>query len=229
MEWNVKRAETEIGGFSNPAKMPCKSWSTPASKCILGAKLQQVKGSTCSGCYAMKGCYTFKSTVNATQRRFERITEALNDSKSAERFISAFAFALNFRSKRTPYFRWHDAGDLQSAEHLRIICAIAARTPGVAHWLPTREAGIVREFLNHGGYIPHNMVVRLSTPMVDGVPTGILQGLAISHPRVALSGVHSPEENPAFGESCIAYTQDGECRDCRACWDPQRDISYPKH
>ena len=53
----IKEAKEITGGLSKPSKMPGPAYNLPASQCITGAKLVNVKGSTCSGCYALKGNY----------------------------------------------------------------------------------------------------------------------------------------------------------------------------
>ena len=42
------------GSLSKPSKMPGWSIGLPAKECKTGAKLQQVKGSVCFDCYALK-------------------------------------------------------------------------------------------------------------------------------------------------------------------------------
>jgi hypothetical protein len=33
-----------------------------------------------------------------------------------------------------------------------------------------------------------------------------------------------------YGKQCIAYKQDNECKDCRACWDTKiKNVSYKQH
>ena len=49
-----------VGGLSKPSKMPGWAYGIPAAECKTGKKLQNVEGSTCYGCYALKGCYVFK-------------------------------------------------------------------------------------------------------------------------------------------------------------------------
>ena len=44
-------------------KMPCPTYNTPAKLCKTGSKLRKIKGSTCNGCYAMKGNYLFPSVA----------------------------------------------------------------------------------------------------------------------------------------------------------------------
>ena len=54
-----KEATLITGGLSKPSKMPGPSFNLPAVACITGSKLVKVAGSTCSGCYALKGRYRF--------------------------------------------------------------------------------------------------------------------------------------------------------------------------
>jgi hypothetical protein len=109
-----------------------------------------------------------------------------------------------------------------------LICAIAERTPGVEHWLPTREAGTVRQYVANGGHIPNNLTVRLSIPRINGRVAPAFHKLA-EHPRVRLSGVHATDTPEPGFTCCPAYQNDGACGDCRACWDPSVDVSYPLH
>ena len=57
-----KEANEIVGGLSSPGKMPCPSINLPAVACVTGAKLAQVPGTTCHGCYALKGRSNFKYT-----------------------------------------------------------------------------------------------------------------------------------------------------------------------
>jgi hypothetical protein len=58
-----------VGGLSKPSKMPGWAYGIPAAECKTGKKLQNVEGSTCYGCYALKGCYVFKVVQEAQYRR----------------------------------------------------------------------------------------------------------------------------------------------------------------
>ena len=44
-----------VGGLSNPSKMPCHSWSTPAKYCKTGKKLALVSGSTMMSLFTIMG------------------------------------------------------------------------------------------------------------------------------------------------------------------------------
>lgn len=202
-----------VGGLSAPSKMPCFGYSTPAAACVTGSKLRPVTGSTCSGCYAMKGRYTFGNVRSALERRLQ----ALEDP----RWTLAMAELID--AAGLPFFRWHDSGDLQSVDHLANIVAIAAATPGVQHWLPTREVRTVRDFLATGGEIPANLTVRISAHMVDHVPPRAPLGLPFST-------VHTDAGQVAGAAVCGAAQRGGQCGDCRACWSPDvAHVSYHIH
>jgi hypothetical protein len=62
-----------VGGLSKPSKMPGWAYGIPAKECKTGKKLQNVEGSTCYGCYALKGCYVFKVVQEAQYRRLGSI------------------------------------------------------------------------------------------------------------------------------------------------------------
>lgn len=216
----TKREANQItGGLSNPDKMPGYAWGIPAKLCKTGSKLRKVEGSTCQVCYALKGRNNFPSVQAAQYRRFERLAEALASSEGKALFVEAFSKLLH----GCQWFRWMDTGDLQSVEHLELICEIAEQTPSTAHWLPTREYKIVSDYLKAGGQIPDNITIRLSAHMIDGPRP---ENLALKHPALTVSGV-SEEISTCHAQNS---SPNGSCDTCRACWD--RAISfviYRKH
>lgn len=235
-----------IGGLSNPSKMPCHSWSTPAELCPVGSLLRDVEGSTCKGCYALKGTYVFPVVRLAMARRMEALNHALTVPAFYREFAHAFARVLNAKAENTArrvsrggkitndgsHFRWHDSGDIQSVAHLELIVLIADLTPLVMHWLPTREAAIVKQYQKaHPEGFPSNLTVRMSLQMVNQRPPKAVLDMGLP-----ISGVHDTTA-PEFGadcevvqKACSAYSNNGECGECRACWLPSEPfISYPKH
>ena len=191
-----------VGGLSKPSKMPGWAYGLPAAECKTGGKLKLIFNSTCSGCYADKGCYVFPVVQAAQYRRLESIKH--------KDWVRAMVALIN--SKKSKWFRWHDSGDVQDEAHLQKIFTVARLTPDTKHWLPTREAW-VKPFINQA---PDNLVVRFSMPMID-------QAAAESWPNT--STVVSGE-----GRTCPAPDQDNECKDCRACWDKSiHNIAYGKH
>ena len=132
----IEKAKEITGSLSKPSKMPGHAYGLPAKECKTGGKLQKVKGSTCYGCYALKGCYVFKVVQDAQYKRLKAIRHPL--------WVRAMAMQIN--SKKTKFFRWHDSGDIQDLKHLAKIFEVAKRSPDVQHWLPTREEWTVKIF-----------------------------------------------------------------------------------
>ena len=197
-----KEANIIVGGLSAPGKMPCPSINLPATACNVGAKLAKVPGTTCHGCYALKGRYRFKSTKIAMARRLA----ALQDS----RWIRAMVVLMENRK----FFRWHDSGDIQSAWHLARILEVCKQTPNTKHWLPTRESGLLK-FLDPE-VIPKNLIIRLSATKVNGA--------------AGKSWPWTSTVTDGKDKTCPAPDQGGKCKSCRNCWDGSiKNVQYAKH
>jgi len=206
MSMKVSEARQLVGGLSNTSKIPGKSTGLPAQACKVGGKLRKVKGSTCEKCYAYdRGMYGFPIVKAAQARRLAAITD--------EGWAVNMARAIN----KGKLFRWHDSGDIQSAEHYQKIIEVARLTPDCQHWLPTREAQIVASYK---GELPDNLVVRVSAPMVDGPAPKRFANTSTVHANTI----------PVNSHVCPAPKQDNTCGDCRACWDKSvPNISYHQH
>lgn len=219
----TKKTAVEItGGLSEPSKMPGKSYGLPVIACHTGYRMAQVPGSTCADCYATKNFYlVYHKTVEPVQHaRLAAVELALASPEYREAFIRAMSVLIG----SDKYFRWHDAGDLQSWRHLELIADVARAIPTCRFWLPTREPGMVREFLEHGGSIPDNLIIRISALFIDQpakLPASLqnVRGIDVSH-------VHR-QAAPA-ARVCPAPDQGNACQDCRACWNPGA-VSYRAH
>lgn len=201
--------------LSKAAKMPCRSWSLQALDTCPGSKAKD--GSlveVCQGCYATQGNYRFSNVKAPREHNRE-------DWKRPE-WVDDMVSELD--SDR--YFRWFDSGDMYDLRLARKILEVMQRTPWVKHWLPTRMhkfekfRGIIAEMnrLSH-------VVVRLSGDNIirsgDTIPTTIEAPISVvvSSPSVAGNAT-----------VCEAYTRDGKCGNCRACWDKDNAIiAYPVH
>jgi uncharacterized protein CbrC (UPF0167 family) len=214
-----KDAIAATGGLTQTTKMPCKSWSIPVAACQTGWRLAQIPGTICSKCYADKGNYAkYHATIEPAQHaRLAALDEP-------DLWIGGMTALISF----DPYFRWLDAGDIQSLLHLEMIAEVCRRTPRTKHWLPTREYGIVKEFVAKHGVdgVPPNLVIRLSAMYIDK-PVTIPKSLK-SIRGIATSNVHSKHTTPT-GERCPAPTQKGQCLSCRTCWTPDTVVSYEQH
>ena len=198
----VKDALKITDSFTKTSKMPGLSYSLPAWACQTGSKLRLVPTSPCFGCYALKGNYTRYPAIKAAQyRRLDAIKNPL--------WVEAMATKI----KRQKWFRWHDAGDLQSSEHMAKIIEVCKLTPEVKHWMPTREAW-TKDYIVEA---PDNLVVRFSMPMVDQAATD-------SWPNT------STVSTKKIDVTCPAPLQGNQCKDCRACWDKSvSNVCYGEH
>lgn len=212
-----------IGGLSNPSKMPWWAWSIDARECRTGSKLRKIENSVCSKCYACKGFYVFKAPRNAMARRLEALKHP--------QFVEAFILTLNtlYRRGKKTYlvdgqqvkenrFRWHDSGDIQGVDHFRMICEIAAGTPEILHYLPTKEPGYVAQFVKKGT-IPDNLFVKISNPVIGQDFKKAPSGLPYSTVDV---------EGPHLFQCPALRFQGNKCLDCKACW-TTANINYPVH
>ena len=186
--------------MTRTSKMPGLSYSLPAWECQTGSKLRKVEGTPCFGCYALKGNYIRYPAIKKAQ--YYRLASLKHDS---------WVTAMVAQVKRQKLFRWHDAGDVQSHEHMNKILEVCRQTPLPRHWLPTQE----RRYLPRGAMVPNNLTIRLSGSKIDGPPPS-----AWSH----TSSVVTKDA------SCPAPAQGGKCLTCRNCWNKDiKNISYGKH
>ena len=153
---NKKEASKITGGLSAPGKMPEGSYNLPARACQTGAKLREIPGTPCWGCYAFKGRYNFPNVKDALSRRLK----SLGDPQ----WVRAMVVLI----KGKKHFRWHDSGDLQGPEHLKNIFEVCKLTPETQHWLPTQERKLL-QFLDPD-IIPPNLIIRLSNAKNDTMP-----------------------------------------------------------
>jgi hypothetical protein len=194
-------AEKITGGLSAPGKMPEGSYNLPASMCQTGAKLREIPGTPCHGCYAFNGRYNFPNVKDALTRRLESLTHP------------QWVEAMGVLVKGKKFFRWHDSGDLQSVQHLINIMEVCKLTPATQHWLPTQE----RKYLPLGSY-PKNLIIRLSNAKNNTVP-----GQAWSHWSTVVT-------TPRAGHVCPAPDQGNVCGSCRACWSKDvKEVQYRIH
>jgi len=204
--------------LSYPSKIPCASIGLPAGlSCPTGAKLMQVPGSVCHGCYAMKGNYVFPNVKEPRRANLEELNKAMRSAKGRTQWVADMVKAINATGMM--YFRWHDSGDIQNEAHLHMILDVCEQTPSIKHWMPTREYKIVQG-VAFERTIPANCTIRLSAHMIGRTlePVG---------PFVTSS------VDAGAGNQCPAThnpVHKGKCLDCRACWDRSvGNVDYSKH
>ena len=196
-----KEANKITGGLSAPGKMPEGSYNLPARACQTGAKLREIKGTPCWGCYAFKGRYNFPNVKDALTRRLESLTHP--------QWIEAMTVLI----KRKKFIRWHDSGDLQSVQHLKNIFEVCKLTSGTMHWLPTQERKLLA--IIDPDVLPKNLLVRLSNAKNNRHP-----GKFWPYWSTVMDS----------GGDCPASRQGNECKSCRRCWSRDvKHVTYPKH
>ena len=198
-----KEASKITGGLSAPGKMPEGSYNLPATACQTGAKLREIPGTPCYGCYAFKGRYNFPNVKDALSRRLESLQDP--------QWVQAMTVLITGKK----HFRRHESGDIQSVDHLKKIFEVCNLTPDTQHWLPTQE----RQFLPlPGSSIPKNLIIRLSNAKNDTKP-----GTAWTHWSTVVT-------KPRAGHICPAPEQGNNCGSCRACWNKDvKEIQYRIH
>src|SRR5262245_10051739 len=227
-----------VGGLSTPSKMPGYGYGLPAAECGIGSKLRAADAArvaeglapitVCGYCYAMKGRYVFANVLAAMYRRLALIDTPEWPYAMAELINRAARGGRYGRGRKYPEFRWHDSGDIQTEAHCGAICLVAALTPDVAHWIPTREYQIVASYVESGGFIPPNLNVRLSAPIIGG---RIPSFPRLAHiPNVTVSAVSRDDADYPDAYLCPARHQGNSCGDCRACWNTAVPLTiYPVH
>jgi len=124
------------------------------------------------------------------------------------------------RSRRIPFFRVHDSGDMFSPQYAAMWQAVCEQLPDVRFWIPTRsyQGGAVRRLLpvlqtlNQLGNVavrPSALHLNVAPPVVMGLSAGT--GAA------------------AQGYNCPSSSQGGACLDCRQCWGKSTPVTYRLH
>jgi len=184
--------------LSKASKMPGRSWSLQALDTCPGSKKRD--GSlvdACSGCYATTGNYRFKNVKAPREHNRE-------DWKRDQWVDDMVAELDNDR-----YFRWFDSGDVYDVRLAFKILEVMKRTPWCNHWLPTR----MHKFSKFGSVLAEmsalaNVVVRLSSDSITGE--------VVKGPQT--STIATLDNVPGDALVCEAYSREGKCGPCRACW-----------
>lgn len=226
MVTTVKAAQ-EIARISNGnTKMPGSTFAQDSFACNVGSRLAKVENSVCSKCYARRIQAHRPSVNTGWKANLEKARKWL--SVNPDQWVAACVFQIKRMADKSGenYHRWFDSGDLDSLDQLIAIARVAEQTPDIKHWLPTREIGLVMEYMRKGHKRPDNLVIRVSSPMIDDAPLSYFLNTSTVHTKNATNYVAS--------HVCPASQQGNSCgwgkKACRACWDVNvRNVSYPKH
>lgn len=198
--------------LSKAGKMPCRSWSLEALiTCPASLNKDGSLVDACKGCYATTGNYRFPNVKAPRAHNKE-------DWRRKDWVADMVAELDNDR-----YFRWFDSGDMYDLRLARKMLDVMRLTPHCNHWLPTR----MHKFLKFAKVIEAmdalgNVAVRLSSDSVLGniLDTRLLNSTIIPTREDATSSM----------VACEAYTREGKCKSCRACWNKEvKTIAYVAH
>lgn len=198
--------------LSKASKMPCRSWSLQAlDTCPASKNSDGTLVDACKGCYATTGNYRFPN-VKAPR---EHNKEDWKRSEWADDMVSEL--------DNDRYFRWFDSGDMYDLRLAYKILDVMQRTPWVKHWLPTRMHKFPKfaQVIADMESLP-NVVVRLSSDSIQGET---IQGTTTS----TIIPVDDEIQYASY-TICKAYTREGKCGSCRACWSKDTSVvAYPAH
>jgi hypothetical protein len=188
-----------------------RSWSLNAlDTCPGSLESPGVLVDACKGCYATSGNYRFPN-VKAPRESNKLDWQRLE-------WVDDMVQALG----NDRFFRWFDSGDMYSLGLAEKMLEVMIRTPWVKHWLPTRmhkfpKFKIVLDQMQQ----LKNVSVRFSSDSVQGQYVKGLHGSVI---------VPTPNDIKKGMTLCEAYSHEGKCNGCRACYDKKvKVIAYPAH
>jgi hypothetical protein len=198
--------------LSKASKMPCRSWSLQAlDTCPASKNSDGTLVDACKGCYATTGNYRFPNVKAPREHNRE-------DWKRKDWVQDMVSELDNDR-----YFRWFDSGDMYDLRLAEKILEVMTQTPWVKHWLPTRMHKFPKfaQVIADMESLP-NVVVRLSSDSIQGET---IQGATTS----TIIPVDDEIQYASY-TICKAYTRDGKCGSCRACWSKDTSVvAYPAH
>jgi Gene product 88 len=226
---SVKVPGTTNGVLSFTTKMPCPSFSLPAGeacpfamlKPLLNLETGRKHEAICGkkSCYAKRNFYAMYARPSQLAR-YQWATDCMRRGNAGiDEFVAVLVKAITKYCTKmdTTYFRIHDSGDFFSPTYVRAWIRIVDALPEITFWAPTRSyrAPWLAQLLELAAR--PNVTMRPSALHFD-VDAPIVEGMAAG--STASSTMHT----------CPAKDQDGECRDCRQCWDaPDTAVIYGKH
>ena len=188
-----------------------RSWSLQAIDTCPGAvQSSGVLVDACKGCYATTGNYRFPNV------------KAPREHNKIDWMRPEWVADMVAELKKDRYFRWFDSGDVYSVKLAQKMLEVMTLTSWVSHWLPTRmhKFSKFKTVLDDMQALP-NVSVRFSSDSVTGEYTKGLHGSVI---------VPTPDDVKRGMTLCEAYSNNGKCNGCRACYDKTVDlIAYPAH
>jgi len=237
--------------LSRTHDMGCYSWSIPAGhscpSAVYGA------GTICESCYALINRYGMDNVADAQWIRYVWTKHCLKHDPQL--WIDTMAVNIikvcTSGKHATPYFRWHDSGDLFSVAYIDAIRQVCEQTPEIDHWIPTRGWQVKRKPIAHpyDGSVYRAIGWHQSLQCLADRPNVCVRSSALDFNSPAPSTPYGPGSS-AYDDSasvsdgmvtldgarhhaCPKSTTDGgTCAacNCRRCWDTDGgDVAYYVH
>lgn len=233
--------DTPVTVLGEPDKMPGYSWAMTAGATCPGALFGP--GTICGSCYAggaahradagqpdMLGArrrgYVTRLHVRralAVREWWARLSAMTPDGMArwADRMAATIARASAGAGQRAgAYFRIHDAGDFFAPRYVRMWAAVCQMLPSIRFWGPTRSWRFAERPIWGEAFAEINAL-----PNVAISPSA----LRVGDPAPVVPGFARGSTVLADGAVCPARFQGGHCGECRRCWDPNEERSYPLH
>jgi len=209
---------TTVALLTQTSKMPGPSWSIPAHRAC-----PRANGDICKDCYAGKNCYQFATTQHAQEVRFVWTRDCMRTADGRELWVRTLAAAIAGES----YFRWFDSGDAFSPASIECIYQVCALLPNTKFWIPSRA------WQQPSGPLPVFDPILNTLRKLAALPNVTVRPSALNFGDAApvVSGLHAGSASEyANAHQCPAPMQDGNCGDCRHCWDAKDSpVSYARH
>jgi hypothetical protein len=207
-------------------KMPGPSWSLPSGKACPRAVYGD--NTICGDCYADKGCYQYRTTENAQEMRFKWTVRCMRTIEGHQEFIRVMLVAID--KSQCDYFRVRDSGDMFNPAYANCWYEICFARPNVRFWIPTRS------WQQPSGLLPVLDPLMATMRKLATLPNVTVRPSALRFGDYApvVAGLHAGTTSDNLDvfrtRQCPAPSQDGECRDCRTCWNVKDlPVSYRRH
>jgi hypothetical protein len=197
MKTHISDGNDKIGNMPNVSLAPCKGCG-PDAPCK-------------KDCYAMKAYRMYPSTKVAWDDNLGMA------NKDRDAFFADIDSFLAGKRKAPRFFRWHVAGDIQDADYLRRMIAIAKKFPETKFLAFTKRHDIIKAYK---GDVPENMEIVLS--MWPGFGDTKMKRF-----RRAWMQDGTETRIPSDALECAGF-----CETCGMCWNLNkigRDVFFEKH
>ena len=171
-------------------------------------------------CYCMHGMQTTSNVQQAYLRNLRLYNTDIED------FWQQIEFKV--RHCPMPLFRFFDCGDFPNQEFVKGSCLLAKKFPEIKFLAYTKHYEWVNEYLDQGGEIPDNYVIRFSmwhnqwkVPNPHNLP-------------VAWVDFKDKTLNPDFPKNCVSCANQLDktitCSTCRICWKKNiQNVKFKQH